>query len=76
MCLNSATFILYTPNMFNLTNRGKMTDRDTIDMVKGLTDAGNSTMEIIKMQKQLIDLLSKRVGILEDFVFRDVRKNT
>ena len=76
MCLIVALFILYTPNMFNLTKRGKMTDRDTIDMVKGLTDAGNSTMEIIKMQKQLIDLLSKRVGILEDFVFRDVRKNT
>ena len=76
MCLNSALFILYTPNMFNLTKRGKMTDRETIDMVKGLTDAGNSTMEIIKMQKELIDLLAKRVGILEDFVFRDVRKNT
>jgi len=28
------------------------------------------------MQKELIDLLAKRVGILEDFVFRDVRKNT
>ena len=76
MCLNSALIILYTTNMFNLTKRGKMTDRDTIDMVKGLTDAGNSTMEIIKMQKELIDLLAKRVGILEDFVFRDVRKNT
>ena len=49
-----------------------MTDRETIDMVKGLTDAGNSTMEIIKMQ--IIDLLSKRVGIIEDVVFRDVRK--
>ena len=60
--------------MFNLTKRGKMTDRDTIDMVKGLTDAGNSTMEIIKMQKELIDLLAKRVGILEDFVFKDIRK--
>ena len=76
MCLNSALFILYTPNMFNLTKRGKMTDRETIDIVKGLTDAGNSTMDIIKMQKELIDLLAKRVGILEDFVFRDVRKNT
>ena len=76
MCLNSALFILYTPNMFNLTKRGIMTDKDTIAMVKGLTDAGNSTMEIIRMQKQLIDLLSKRVGILEDFVFRDIRKNT
>ena len=53
-----------------------MTDRETIDMVKGLTDAGNSTMEIIKMQKRLIDLLSKRVGIIEGVVFRDVRKNT
>jgi len=53
-----------------------MTDRETIDMVKGLTDAGNSTMEIIKMQKELIDLLAKRVGILEDFVFKDIRKNT
>ena len=74
MCLNSALFILYTPNMFNLTKRGKMTDRETIDMVKGLTDACNSTMEIIKMQKELIDLLSKRVGIIEDVVFRDVRK--
>ena len=76
MCLNSATLSYYTQDMFNLTKRGKMTDRDTIDMVKGLTDAGNSTMEIIKMQKELIDLLAKRVGILEDFVFRDVRKNT
>ena len=76
MCLNSAILSYYTQDMFNLTKRGKMTDRDTIDMVKGLTDAGNSTMEIIKMQKELIDLLAKRVGILEDFVFRDVRKNT
>ena len=76
MCLIVALFLLYTPNMFNLTKRGKMTDRETIDIVKGLTDAGNSTMDIIKMQKELIDLLAKRVGILEDFVFRDVRKNT
>jgi len=62
--------------MFNLTKRGKMTDRDTIDMVKGLTDAGNSTMEIIKMQKEYVDLLEKRVEILESVVFKDVRKNT
>ena len=53
-----------------------MTDRDTIDMVKGLTDAGNSTMEIIKMQKEYVDLLEKRVEILESVVFKDVRKNT
>ena len=44
-------------------------------MSQGLTDAGNSSMELIKMQKRLIDLLAKRVGIIEDVVFRDVERN-
>ena len=28
-----------------------------------------------KMQKEYVDLLEKRVEILENFVFKDVRKN-
>ena len=54
--------------MFNLTKRGKMTDRETIDMVKGLTDAGNSTMEIIKMPEQSNEkliLLAKKLSLVE-----------
>jgi|TARA_R100001463_G_scaffold54587_2_gene105640 hypothetical protein len=63
--------------MFNLTKRGKknMSSLETLKMVRDLTEAGNSTMDIIKLQKGLIDLLAKRISILEDVVFKDVRKN-
>jgi len=63
--------------MFNLTKRGKknMSSLQTLKMVRDLTEAGNSTMDIIKLQKGLIDLLAKRISILEDVVFKDVRKN-
>ena len=60
--------------MFNLTQRGKM-ENTNLEMIKGLTESGTSLFELVKMQKEIIDLLSKRVGILEDFVFKDVRKN-
>ena len=52
-----------------------MSSLETLKMVKDLTEAGNSTMDIIKLQKGLIDLLAKRISILEDVVFKDVRKN-
>jgi len=48
---------------------------ETLKYVRDLTTAGNSTMDIIKLQKGLIDLLAKRISILEDVVFKDVRKN-
>jgi len=38
------------------------------------TKIDTSLLEIIKMQKELISLLEKRVSILESVVFRDVRK--
>ena len=52
-----------------------MSSLQTLKMVRDLTEAGNSTMDIIKLQKGLIDLLAKRISILEDVVFKDVRKN-
>jgi hypothetical protein len=64
--------------MFNLTKRGKKnmsSSLETLKYVRDLTTAGNSTMDIIKLQKGLIDLLAKRISILEDVVFKDVRKN-
>ena len=74
MCLNSALFILYTPNMFNLTKRGKM-ENTNLEMIKGLTEGSNSLLDLLKMQKQYVDLLEKRVEILEGIVFKDVRKD-
>ena len=52
-----------------------MSSLETLKMVRDLTKVGNSTMDIIKLQKGLIDLLAKRISILEDVVFKDVRKN-
>ena len=49
-------------------------DKTNLEMIKGLTEGSTSLLEIIKMQKELISLLEKRVSILETFVFRDVRK--
>ena len=74
MCLNSALFILYTPNMFNLTKRGKM-EKTNFEMIKGLTEGSTSLFELVKMQKEYVDLLEKRIEILENFVFKDVRKD-
>ena len=60
--------------MFNLTKRGKM-ENTNLEMIKGLTESGTSLFELVKMQKEYVDLLEKRVEILENFVFKDVRKN-
>ena len=74
MCLIVALFILYTPNMFNLTKRSKM-ENTNLEMIKGLTESGTSLFELVKMQKEYVDLLEKRIEILENFVFKDVRKD-
>ena len=74
MCLIVALFILYTPNMFNLTKRGKM-ENTNLEMIKGLTESGTSLFELVKMQKEYVDLLEKRVEILDSVVFKDVRKD-
>ena len=74
MCHIVALFILYTPNMFNLTKRGKM-ENTNLEMIKGLTESGTSLFELVKMQKEYVDLLEKRVAILESVVFKAVRKN-
>jgi len=74
MCLIVALFILYTPNMFNLTKRGKM-EKTNFEMIKGLTEGSTSLFELVKMQKEYVDLLEKRVEILESVVFKDVRKD-
>jgi hypothetical protein len=60
--------------MFNLTKRGKM-ENTNLEMIKGLTESGTSLFELVKMQKEYVDLLEKRVEILESVVFKDVRKN-
>ena len=60
--------------MFNLTKRGKM-ENTNLEMIKGLTESGTSLFELVKMQKEYVDLLEKRVEILENVVFKDVRKN-
>ena len=57
-----------------------MSSLETLKYVRDLTTAGNSTMDIIKLQKGLIDLLAKRISILEDVVFHntapeDIKKN-
>jgi|TARA_B100001094_G_scaffold301912_1_gene328634 hypothetical protein len=59
--------------MFNLTKRGKM-ENTNLEMIKGLTESGTSLFELVKMQKEYVDLLEKRVEILESVVFKDVRK--
>jgi hypothetical protein len=59
--------------MFNLTKRGKM-ENTNLEMIKGLTESGTSLFELVKMQKEYVDLLEKRIEILENFVFKDVRK--
>ena len=74
MCLNSATLSYYTQDMFNLTKRGKM-ENTNLEMIKGLTEGSNSLLDLLKMQKQYVDLLEKRVEILEGIVFKDVRKD-
>jgi hypothetical protein len=60
--------------MFNLTKRGKM-ENTNLEMIKGLTESGTSLFELVKMQKEYVDLLEKRVEILESVVFKNVRKN-
>jgi|TARA_X000001388_G_scaffold68415_1_gene56227 hypothetical protein len=60
--------------MFNLTKRGKM-ENTNLEMIKGLTEGSNSLLDLLKMQKQYVDLLEKRVEILEGIVFKDVRKD-
>jgi hypothetical protein len=60
--------------MFNLTKRGKM-ENTNLEMIKGLTESGTSLFELVKMQKEYVDLLEKRVEILESVVFKDVRKD-
>jgi hypothetical protein len=60
--------------MFNLTKRGKM-ENTNLEMIKGLTESGTSLFELVKMQKEYVDLLEKRIEILENFVFKDVRKD-
>ena len=74
MCLNSATLSYYTQDMFNLTKRGKM-ENTNLEMIKGLTESGTSLFELVKMQKEYVDLLEKRVEILESVVFKNVRKD-
>jgi len=60
--------------MFNLTKRGKM-ENTNLEMIKGLTESGTSLFELVKMQKEYVDLLEKRVEILESVVFKNVRKD-
>jgi hypothetical protein len=60
--------------MFNLTKRGKM-ENTNLEMIKGLTEGSTSLLELVKMQKEYVDLLEKRIEILENFVFKDVRKD-
>ena len=60
--------------MFNLTKRGKM-ENTNLKMIKGLTESGTSLFELVKMQKEYVDLLEKRVEILESVVFKDVKKD-
>jgi len=60
--------------MFNLTKRGKM-ENTNLEMIKGLTESGTSLFELVKMQKEYVDLLEKRIEILESVVFKDVRKD-
>ena len=49
--------------------------RINLEMIKGLTESGTSLFELVKMQKEYVDLLEKRIEILENFVFKDVRKD-
>ena len=65
MCLIIALFILYTPNMFNLTKRGKKMENTNLEMIKGLTEGSTSLFELVKMQKEYVDLLEKRIEIFE-----------
>ena len=60
--------------MFNLTKRGKM-ENTNLEMIKGLTEGSTSLLELVKMQKEYVDLLEKRIEILESVVFKDVRKD-
>ena len=52
-----------------MERKGEFDDDNTMQ-----TKIDTSLLEIIKMQKELISLLEKRVSILESVVFRDVRK--
>jgi hypothetical protein len=49
-------------------------ENTNLEMIKGLTEGSTSLFELIKMQKEYVDLLEKRVEILESVVFKDVRK--
>jgi len=50
-------------------------ENTNLEMIKGLTEGSNSLLDLLKMQKQYVDLLEKRVEILEGIVFKDVRKD-
>ena len=50
-------------------------ENTNLEMIKGLTESGTSLFELVKMQKEYVDLLEKRVEILESVVFKNVRKN-
>ena len=50
-------------------------ENTNLEMIKGLTESGTSLFELVKMQKEYVDLLEKRVEILESVVFKDVRKD-
>ena len=50
-------------------------ENTNLEMIKGLTESGTSLFELVKMQKEYVDLLEKRIEILENFVFKDVRKD-
>ena len=50
-------------------------ENTNLEMIKGLTESGTSLFELVKKQKEYVDLLEKRIEILENFVFKDVRKD-
>ena len=50
-------------------------ENTNLEMIKGLTESGTSLFELVKMQKEYVDLLERRIEILENFVFKDVRKD-
>ena len=50
-------------------------EKTNFEMIKGLTEGSTSLFELVKMQKEYVDLLEKRIEILENFVFKDVRKD-
>ena len=45
------------------------------EQLKRIADSISEILELVKMQKEYVDLLEKRVEILESVVFKDVRKD-